>query len=594
MRRALFSTLLILTCFASSPFAHGATADDRLMMIREGFRDGLNDTVRQEAELYLKEHSADKNAAEVHLILGFLNLKSQLAKPARSHFKDALKGEKAVASRASYELARLAWTAGDYPEAAERFHQTEMDGQDEKLRSLACFWRGRSLYMAGDCAKAVTVFKQPNPGFSADETRYGHYISARCAYLSKDYPAARSQIQTLINDANLPSELHRDCLVMLAYIDFNKQKYDDSARWIEQAIHASPDTDSLLFRSRLAIHASDWNGAVCWCDETLKQLKAKDPARQEILHLRALSASRAKESAGFEDWYVPLLERLLETTIDESETILEELISQHANPLPPAVASYVTQLEGFDPSKTGLLLAELSKIAGDPDGALNWIIRYLRARKLTQPPPELQTAVIQLLAMSGDSETAARLLELSPQQGSSVKPSANWQLEQAHIHLRKGDAIRAAAEYQSWLVEYPDSPLAADAAYWLGEACVRMGQRPNAISAFERVLDGANVERSAQTELALLKLIECYVAEENWDAISGRLQRMNDLIQTHPDRADLLFYLGYAHARLGKFELALDNLGHAIDAHPREEIAQQAKDLIIRIQTDINGKETDP
>ncbi len=567
-------------------------SEDRLVVIREGFRDGLNDTVRQEADLYLKENTASAAAAEVHLILAFLDLKSNNSKSAKFHLESALKGESSISSRAAYELGRLSWTAGDYIAASDHFAKAASDSSDSKIKAEALYWCGRALFMAGDCAKATAVFETATVDFGHERRTHVRYMTARCLYDAKNYPVARGHLTELIQSADLPNDWGVDALTMLAFIDYSDQKLDLAARWIECAIRMKADPQSFLFRIQLAIEAKDWQCALTWCRLAKKHFDAKSDAQLgEILKLEALVSSRFLDSLSRPDWPAPLIVRLEESDPTETVTLLNELLTAHHTPLAPETAQFAAELRSYDPETSGLHVAELHRRAGNADSALHWILRNLQARGIARPDPAMESLMIQLLAMSGDADSAAAMLH-SVSETENPSASPDQQLEQVHITFRRGDFIRAIAEYQTWLVVNPDSDRSEEAAFWLGEACMRAEDLPNTVTAFERVLD-RSTGYSKYSGSALYKLIECFVKQENWAGIVERVQESKELTEAHPRRAEILFFLGYAEARLGHFENALTHLGQSIDAHPDEAIVTQAKDLIIRIRTEINGNGAD-
>ncbi len=568
-------------------------SEDRLVLIREGFRDGLLDTVRQEAELYLNENASSAAAPEVHLILAFLDLKANNSKSAKSHLKNALKGEKSISSRAAYELGRLSWSSGDYSGASDMFAQAAADSPDSTMRTEAVYWRGRALFMAGDCVRAAAVFQAETANFVDERRNHIRYMTARCAYNAKNYTVAREHLTELIQSPDLPGDWELDAWTMLAYIDYSDRKLDDAARWIERAIQMKADPQNVLFRIRLAIQAQDWQCAQAWCRRARQDLDTGEVQQMdEILMLEALATSRLLDAWSRPDWSMPLIARLEQAAPTESATLLTELLASHRTPLAPETARFAAELKQHDPKTCGLFVAELYRQAGDADLALHWVLRSLQARGEPRPDPALESLMIQLLAMSGDADSAAAMLDTaSLSDNPSASPDA--QLEQVHITFRKGDFIRAIAEYQTWLVANPDSSRSGEAAFWLGEACMRADDIPNAVTAFERVLDHAT-EGSKLSGSALYRLIECLVKQENWAGIVERFEESRERTATHPKRAEILFYVGYAEARLGRFEQSLMHLGESIDAHPDEAIVTQAKDLIIRIrnETDRNGADT--
>jgi tol-pal system protein YbgF len=77
--------------------------------------------------------------------------------------------------------------------------------------------------------------------------------------------------------------------------------------------------------------------------------------------------------------------------------------------------------------------------------------------------------------------------------GSAVAPAPVAGGEQAAYDtafnsLKNADYPKAIAGLKNFLATYPDSPLASNAQYWLGEAYYVTHEYPNAINAFQQVV----------------------------------------------------------------------------------------------------------
>jgi tol-pal system protein YbgF len=82
--------------------------------------------------------------------------------------------------------------------------------------------------------------------------------------------------------------------------------------------------------------------------------------------------------------------------------------------------------------------------------------------------------------------------------------------------LKDGQYDRAIAGFQKFLATYPDSSLADNAQYWLGEAFYVNKSYPEAQSAFQRVID--KYPQSRKISDALLKIGYCRYEMKQWDS----------------------------------------------------------------------------
>jgi tol-pal system protein YbgF len=106
--------------------------------------------------------------------------------------------------------------------------------------------------------------------------------------------------------------------------------------------------------------------------------------------------------------------------------------------------------------------------------------------------------------------------------GSSSARGADQDAYQTAFGLLKDSQYdRAIAAFQKFLVAYPDSPLAENAQYWLGEAYYVNKSFPEAQAAFQRVLD--KYPQSRKRPDALLKIGYCQYELKQPDAAKRTL-----------------------------------------------------------------------
>ena len=82
--------------------------------------------------------------------------------------------------------------------------------------------------------------------------------------------------------------------------------------------------------------------------------------------------------------------------------------------------------------------------------------------------------------------------------------------------LKDGQYDRAIAAFQKFLASYPDSSLADNGQYWLGEAFYVNKAYPEAQAAFQRVID--KYPQSRKIADALLKIGFCRYEMKQWDS----------------------------------------------------------------------------
>jgi tol-pal system protein YbgF len=90
--------------------------------------------------------------------------------------------------------------------------------------------------------------------------------------------------------------------------------------------------------------------------------------------------------------------------------------------------------------------------------------------------------------------------------------------------LKDGQYDRAIVAFQKFLVSYPDSQLADNAQYWLGEANYVNKAFPEAQTAFQRVVD--KYPQSRKRPDALLKIGYCEYELKQWDTAKATLSQV--------------------------------------------------------------------
>jgi tol-pal system protein YbgF len=105
--------------------------------------------------------------------------------------------------------------------------------------------------------------------------------------------------------------------------------------------------------------------------------------------------------------------------------------------------------------------------------------------------------------------------------------------QSAFIFLKDGQYDRAVPAFQKFLATYPNSSLAENAQYWLGEANYVNKAYPDAEAAFQRVVD--KYPQSRKVPDALLKIGYCRYELKQWE--SAKLA-LSQVITQFPDNPD--------------------------------------------------------
>jgi tol-pal system protein YbgF len=98
--------------------------------------------------------------------------------------------------------------------------------------------------------------------------------------------------------------------------------------------------------------------------------------------------------------------------------------------------------------------------------------------------------------------------------------------------IKQGDAVTAAGQFQSFLQTYPDSRLAPNAWYWLGESYYATASYELALKSFGILLE--RFSDSGKAPDALLKSAYCHLELKNTAQGKQQLERVIALYPEHP------------------------------------------------------------
>ncbi|MDR6938437.1 MULTISPECIES: tol-pal system protein YbgF [unclassified Luteibacter] len=134
------------------------------------------------------------------------------------------------------------------------------------------------------------------------------------------------------------------------------------------------------------------------------------------------------------------------------------------------------------------------------------------------PPP----AAVAATPAAQATQASAAAPQSAPSQPASADQQAAY--DAAFKSLRAGDYVTASRGFRDFLVKYPDSPLAPNAYYWLGESYYVTMNYPVAIEAFQRLVK--QYPQSDKVSDGLLKVGYCQIELKQQDAAVATLKQV--------------------------------------------------------------------
>jgi len=141
------------------------------------------------------------------------------------------------------------------------------------------------------------------------------------------------------------------------------------------------------------------------------------------------------------------------------------------------------------------------------------------AASATAPGPSVSSPATAPVAAASGPATAAS----APGQPPAADQQAAY--DAAFKSLRAGDYVTASRGFRDFLVKYPDSPLAPNAYYWLGESYYVTMNYPVAIEAFQRLVK--QYPQSDKVSDGLLKVGYCQIELKQQDAAIATLKQVS-------------------------------------------------------------------
>ena len=135
---------------------------------------------------------------------------------------------------------------------------------------------------------------------------------------------------------------------------------------------------------------------------------------------------------------------------------------------------------------------------------------------VSQPPAPAPTAVAPV---TGQQAAPAN----SPAPAANATEQAAY--DAAFKSLRAGDYVTASRGFRDFLTKYPDSALAPNAYYWLGESYYVTMNYPVAIEAFQRLVK--QYPQSDKVSDGLLKVGYCQIELKQQDAAIATLKQVS-------------------------------------------------------------------
>jgi TolA-binding protein len=608
----------------------------------------LYDLAIPEYQKYLDDYPGASGRANAYFSLGECYRNLNKSSTARANFQRVLNdyGESEFAGPAAYALAEMAFTQKDYVTALPLFHRSATKSKDAAVALSAHYFEARCLEAldrkdeACDIYQQVAEAKNPNP-YREDSRE----TAARIAVARGRKADALKQYEALSNETQKPAlkaeTTVRAGLIALDLLQSDKGKIDkglaDKAMALLQKGRSLPEAGRWRSLAQLGILRLQFQAgqfAQLLSDYKKAQQQLPEEMRAEVALLAANSQRQVGHSKEAEALYREIIDKYPGRE-EAKEAAFERLINiYNSDPstLPPEVDEFLATnppAERADQAK--LFKAEaLYKQQNYPRAAP--IFSELRASQLlpklrAEAAYQLGSCYLQMKDVAGIVEAFGFFVQAFPdsplatsafaRRAETYETDKNYDaaLSDWNAILAKYPGAREREEalqhkalilgqqqnpkgmsdtFRQLLKEFPKSPAASMAYYYIGKAAFEMNDYKAALAslnaarqldkdryyvpatvriissyfglhdrtAVTREVDGFLAANAAGTIPA--EILEwlgiAYYNEKNYSAAEKYLAVLGK-IDNPPVKPDFWFYLGDAAAKQQKFDESEDALG---------------------------------
>ncbi|MBN1551778.1 tetratricopeptide repeat protein, partial [bacterium] len=552
---------------------------EKLVLIRESFRDGLLDYARGEAEDFLRKYQDTRESSEVSLILGIIEKKMQHQSKALQRFQTAYTSQDPhIKGQAAYEIAGLHYERGEFLKAAEWFNNATVSADNTGIKITAIKWAGISYAMAGEWSEAIRNLEIFNEYDQDDDDDLAHYYLGLSYFESGESEkgfAACSRVFLRGSD-----DMKYKSAMAAAQFAFRHGSNEQADLWASRAANVKENPETWIIRGKVAFQQNRWLSAYTCLNQAEQSGSINEAKTLGIKLLSAKSLSRYLSSQNL-IWWDPLIDLLEQYPIDHVMTnILNEIAT--SPPLPQDIAEYIAEGYSWNPVEHGELISRIYFKARLSERAFYWLTLGISSADKGPIGETNRIFMIQLLDEMGETNSAIN--ELHNFVKLQNENRNDYDLMEANLSFKAGNYENAAAKYQEWLINQTDSSENGKVLFWLGECYFRMDNWKLAVSAFKSSTDRLKIADPLH-ELSSRRLISGYFNVMQWqnviDASEKYIAEYNDSMY----KGEVYYFESLALANLGMFDEALVAAGKALDNVSDPEFLDVIKGTIRRIES---------
>jgi TolA-binding protein len=663
---------------SSSPAPEAEPADRRQLEYATAlYGRKLYDLAIPEFEKYLDQYPDAHGRAQALFFLGESYRSLNRLGPARKNFQAVLDrhGDSEYGGAAAYILAETAFTEKNYGAALPLFHRAATKAKEPAVTLSAHYFEARCLETLDRKDEACAIYLQVVEAKGTNPYREDSRLAAAAILVARGKKAeALKQYEALVNETQKPAlkaeAQVRAGLIAIDLSQTEKGKVDqamvDKATSLLQKARATAEAGRFRPIAEVALLRLQYQTgryAELVADFKKEQQKLPDEARPEAMLLAANAERQLGHSKEADEIYAELVakypkreeakdaqyQRLINVYNSDPAGLVDAVDQFLAtNPTPEradqakllkAEALYQQQkYADAAPIYADLRASQLSpKLRAEAAYKLGWCFVQLKDLPRTveaftyfiqafpdnpQTPSALaQRALVYQQDKNYDVAVADLNTILTKHPGAREREAALQQ--KALILGQQGNGKAMSDTFRQLLKEFPKTPAAAQAQYYIGKASLEAKDYKTAITALNAA---RQLDKAKYYDAATIRIISAYFALRDRNALTKELDAF---LATKPDgnvpveiletvglefyneknyaaaekylsalsknsgtvKPDLWFYLGDAETRLQKFAEAEEAYGHYLQT--ATDPAGKAKALLALGATKVAAHKAD-
>jgi TolA-binding protein len=175
----------------------------------------------------------------------------------------------------------------------------------------------------------------------------------------------------------------------------------------------------------------------------------------------------------------------------------------------------------------------------------------------------------------GKPEKAVFLINDFVARNSKLGFSDKLFFKRGEIYYSQRDYDKAKSSYKEFIVNFPNSPLVADAWYWTGKSSENLGQNDEALQLFSKVIDGYPGKDAAAS--AVLEMGIIYNTQKKYDAALAVLNKGIDKLAKSSRLPEIMFMKATTLVNKGDINLAYEVFGDIVQTFNGNIFAEKSK-----------------